>query len=172
MKNFILSLSMAGLSTIAFVSSAAAAPIGAAGNVESVCGIGSVQPSVLGANSATPDRLSSQYTGGSPAAVTVLCNTSTSRVTITPNVSASVIPAGGFIEYQLLSTSGSTGIYAGLNTPSFPQPQVPSYTTPVAGDTTAQGGDILRIHTDVVAPSGVLLTAGTYRTVLDVTLAP
>jgi hypothetical protein len=172
MKNLILLLSIAGLATIGFVSSASATPISFEGTVQSVCGIDNIQPSVLGTNSQNSNRLSSQYTGGKPASVKVICNSDTSRLTITPNLAASVLPPGGFIEYQLLNTSGSTGIYADLNTPNFQQPQSPSYTTPVAGDSTSHSGDLLRIHTNIVAPNGVVLTAGAYRTVIDVTLAP
>jgi hypothetical protein len=172
MKKFILSISVAGLATIGIVNNAAAAPIESGGNVQPLCAIANTQPSVLGANSENSNQLSSQYTGGMPASVNVSCNTSTSQLTITPNIAASILPPGGFIEYQLLNSSGSTGIYAALNTPSFQQPQSPSYTTPVAGDTTAQSGDILRIHTKIVAPAGTKLVAGAYSTVLDVTLAP
>lgn len=172
MKKFALSLIGAGISTIALVNSALAVPITFTGIVPSACSIKDIQASVLGANSANPNQLSSQYSGGIPAAITVICNTGTSRVTITPNVAASTLPAGGFIEYQLLNNSGNTGIYAGLNTPSFQQPQVPSYTTPIASDTTSPTGDSLHIHTKIVAPTGIVLAAGNYQTLLDITLTP
>jgi hypothetical protein len=170
MKNPISSVAIAGLSAISFAASASAVPVVTAGTVPSECAILNVVPGVLGPNRTNPNELSTKYTGGIPAAVNVLCNTTTSRVTITPNVAKSVIPPGGFLEYQIRKVAGSTGIYSNLDTVNFKQPEQPSYTTPSAGAATGPRGDILRIDTEVVAPG--VMPPGTYSNVLDVTVTP
>ena len=170
MKNLISSLAVAGISAVGFAGNALAVPVGATGTVPTTCAIQNVVPGVLGPNRTNANELSTKYTGGIPAAVNVLCNTTTSTVTITPNVAASVVPPGGFLEYQVRKVAGSTGIYANLDTPNFKQPVNPSYTTPPAGAATGNRGDILRIDTEVVAPG--VMPPGTYSSVVDVTVTP
>lgn len=170
MKNLISSVAIAGLSAVGFASNAVAETVVTAGTVPSQCAIVNVVPGVLGPNRTNPNEISTKYTGGIPAAVNVLCNTTTSRVTIAPNLSKSVIPPGGFLEYQIRKVSGSTGIYANIDTENFKQPVQPSYTTPVAGAATGPRGDILRIDTEVVAPG--VMPPGSYSNVLDVTVTP
>ena len=170
MKNSIPSFVLAGLAAIGFAGSASAVPVGATGSIPTTCAIQNVIPGVLGPNRTNAKELSTKYTGGIPAAVNILCNTTTSTVTITPDVAASVLPPGGFLEYQIRKVSASTGIYANLDTPNFKQPEQASYTTPPAGAATGSRGDILRIDTEVVAPG--VMPPGTYSTVLDVTVTP
>lgn len=170
MKNLISSMAITGLAAIGFAASASAVPVVTSGSVPTQCEILNVVPGILGPNRTNPNELSTKYTGGIPAAVNVLCNTTTSRVTITPNVAKSVIPPGGFLEYQVRKVSGSTGIYANIDTVNFKQPEQASYTTPVAGAATGSRGDILRIDTEVVAPG--VMPPGTYSNVLDVTVTP
>jgi hypothetical protein len=170
MKNLIPSIAIAGLSAIGFAGSSSAVPVSTSGTVPTTCAIQNVVPGVLGPNRTNPNEISTKYTGGIPAAVNILCNTTTSTVTITPNVAASVIPPGGYLEYQVRKVSGSTGIYANLDTPNFKQTEQASYTTPPAGAATGARGDILRIDTEVVAPG--VMPPGTYSNVLDVTVTP
>ena len=170
MKNSIPSFVLAGLAAIGFAGSASAVPVGATGSIPTTCAIQNVIPGVLGPNRTNANELSTKYTGGIPAAVNILCNTTTSTVTITPDVAASVLPPGGFLEYQIRKVAASTGIYANLDTPNFKQPEQASYTTPPAGAATGSRGDILRIDTEVVAPG--VMPPGTYSTVLDVTVTP
>jgi hypothetical protein len=170
MKNLIPSLAIAGLTAVSFTGSAIAVPVVTSGTVPTECAILNVEPGVLGPNRTNPNELSTKYTGGIPASVNILCNTTTSRVTIAPNVAKSVIPPGGFLEYQIRKASGSTGIYANLDTENFKQTVQPSYTTPPSGAATGSRGDILRIDTEVVAPG--VFPPGTYSNVLDVTVTP
>ncbi len=170
MKKLISSIAIAGLSALSFAGTAAAVPVGSSGTVPTTCAIQSVVPGILGPNRTNANELSTKYTGGVPAAVNILCNTTTSTVTITPDVAASVLPPGGFLEYQIRKVSASTGIYANLDTPNFKQPEQASYTTPPAGAATGARGDILRIDTEVVAPG--VMPPGTYSSVVDVTVTP
>ncbi len=170
MKNLIHSIAVAGLTAVGFTGTAFAVPVITSGTVATECSILNVEPGVLGPNRTNPNELSTKYTGGIPASVNILCNTTTSRVTIAPNVAKSVIPPGGFLEYQIRKVSGSTGIYANLDTENFKQTVQPSYTTPPAGAATGPRGDILRIDTEVVAPG--VFPPGTYSNVLDVTVTP
>lgn len=170
MKKLISSIAVAGISALGFAGSAAAVPVGASGSIPTTCAIQNVMPGILGPNRMNANELSTKYLGGIPAAVNVLCNTTTSTVTITPNVAASKLPPGGFLEYQVRKVSGSTGIYANIDTPNFKQPQKASYTTPPAGAATGFRGDILRIDTEVVAPG--VMPPGNYTSVVDVTVTP
>ena len=171
MKNLISSIAIAGLSAVGFTGSAFAVPIVSSGSVDTTCAIQNSLPGALGPNRTIPTELATQYSGGIPVTVNVLCNTTTSRLTIAPNLAASVLPPDHSIAYRF-AASGNTGIYTNANIDKtlFKLPAVPSYTTPVAGAVTGRFGDIASLDVEIYGTT--VIAPGNYKAVLDVTVTP
>jgi hypothetical protein len=158
MKKILTIAATAGLLSV-LASSTHAQVVNFPGTVPQSCNITASTDGALTPNVAIPTSLIASTYGK----VTVICNTDTSVLTLTQGASVIETQTPAPTVAFGFAPTGSTGIYSTVTSGTV---------SPASGATTTALGDVASIDSTITAATGKLLKAGTYKVIVNATIAP